>query len=238
VFDDPLHLTQGVLMSSVMFYTVVAFVAYSGLQTAREHRHAYSLVRRLRPAHFVANVPVLTATVVLVSVLVQLPGLGTGWFDLVGGRGNVALGLRPEATGWSSVAVPAAMITAFALAAPALVHLEEEMFRRGSERRSRRARFAMAALFGIVHLVAGVPLGAALALTLPGLWFTRCYLSGVARHRLTLVEVAAAAPTRPDTDWDGSTSATAGVATASLAHLAWNYTVIAAVAMVLVLGLI
>lgn len=57
---------------------------------------------------------------------------------------------------------------------------EEELFRDGT--RNWRHVLPRSLVFGLMHLLPGVPIAAALALTIAGLWFTRQYFrGGVAR---------------------------------------------------------
>src|SRR6478735_2344081 len=62
------------------------------------------------------------------------------------------------------------MLVVIAVLMPNLVTWEERLFRRGIERRTSLGRVAWAIAFGLFHLVAGLPLFAALALSLLGLY--------------------------------------------------------------------
>ncbi len=62
-----------------------------------------------------------------------------------------------------------------ALAVPLLARQEELWFRSGTETSSLVETLARSLLFGLVHVLAGVPVAAALALSVPGLVFATVY---------------------------------------------------------------
>lgn len=225
-------------------YAIIAYVAVSMISTARssEHRDAYKLLGKLRPRHFLANIPALAAVIVAVILLSQVPGLSWGWFQMFGGRGNVALGATDADGGIVSKVVPMVMISIFAVAAPVLVRLEELMFRAGSEHRTPRRRLAIAGLFGIAHITAGIPIAAAMALSIAGWWFTNRYMAGIKRHEASRAAAHVAVGAGLSGQGEPATfeemvkqmqrrgaPRQAGVEASSLAHLAWNYTVLGVV---------
>jgi hypothetical protein len=59
-------------------------------------------------------------------------------------------------------------------------------------------------LFGLAHAVVGIPLGAALALSIGGLYLTRCYLDG----------------------WRETRTESGALLESTRAHLAYNLTII------------
>src|SRR4029079_15508481 len=59
---------------------------------------------------------------------------------------------------------------------PLLVEREEHLFRAGAEQRSTVGNLRRAVAFGLLHAVVGIPIGAALALSLGGVVFTWVYL--------------------------------------------------------------
>lgn len=77
------------------------------------------------------------------------------------------------------------ILSIFVLCAPMLAHWEEQQYRRRSELQSGADRFLRQLRFGLAHLVMGIPVGFALALTVAGLGFMRAYLGGGGRagHR-------------------------------------------------------
>jgi hypothetical protein len=66
-------------------------------------------------------------------------------------------------------------------ALPLFARREEEMFRLGAESWSWPRRIRMAVLFGLVHALVGIPIGAALALSIGGAYFQFVYLRAYRR---------------------------------------------------------
>ena len=67
-------------------------------------------------------------------------------------------------------------------ALPLFAFAEERIFREGAEGWSRPRRVFKVVQFGLVHALIGIPIGAALTLSIGGAWFMRVYL---ARFRAT-----------------------------------------------------
>jgi hypothetical protein len=87
--------------------------------------------------------------------------------------------------------IPVVFGVLLVLGLPLLVEGEEWVFRRGAEHRSRAANLRRAVLFGLVHAIVGVPLAAALALSVGGIYLTWRYLrvwQATASPRLALLE--------------------------------------------------
>lgn len=61
-------------------------------------------------------------------------------------------------------------------AVPLLAFEEEEVFRQGPQNWSLKKRLKMQLTFGLVHLVMGIPIAAALSLAIPGWFFQREHL--------------------------------------------------------------
>lgn len=155
----------------------------------------WALVRTLHVRPFLTNLVPIAAVLAAFAGLYQLPWLQWGWWTLVSGTpGNAMVS---AATG--SLWVFAPFLVLLAVAMPQLVLAEEEVFRSGTRSWTHAVRRSL--VFGLIHLVPGVPIAAALALTIAGLWFTRQYFrGGVARSttyhlawNYELIAVAAAA---------------------------------------------
>ncbi|HEX9994735.1 MAG TPA: hypothetical protein VGB14_17535 [Acidimicrobiales bacterium] len=138
-----------------------------------------AIVRSLRPRHFLLAPPVLALVVAAVVVLTAVPGLDVGWWTAVGGIGNPVTGSTEQTTGTAlEWLVPAVFLALLAPALPLFAESEERIFRAGSERRSWAGRAGRAVLFGLAHAIVGIPIGAALALSIGGAYFTWAYLRG------------------------------------------------------------
>ena len=140
------------------------------------------IVRGLRVRHFVPPIPVLCVVVVAVIVLVQIPLLSFGWWSALGGVGNPVTGNTERTAGTAlEWLIPLCFIVLLVPALPLFAEAEERIFRLGSERRTQWQRFVKGIQFGLVHALIGIPIGAALALSIGGWYFTWWYLWGYRR---------------------------------------------------------
>jgi hypothetical protein len=172
----------------VSFYDVltVAVLAFIGVRiaggtrlalTGQGRSHVAIIVRGLRVRHFVPPIPVLCVVVTAVIVLLQIPLLGFGWWSALGGVGNPVTGNTERTAGTAlEWLIPLCFIVLLVPALPLFAEAEERIFRLGSERRSQWQRFLKGIQFGLVHALIGIPIGAALALSIGGWYFTWWYL--------------------------------------------------------------
>lgn len=190
---------------------VLAFVGVrlvGGLRRATStggRRTVAEIVRGVRPRH-VWPVPVVLALVIAAAtLLMQVPGLDWGWWTWLGGDGNPVFGTSQATSGtpleWL---VPLVFVCLLVPALPLFALAEERMFRQGAEHWSTPRRVAKAVQFGLVHALIGIPVGAALALSLGGGYFTAVYLHA----------------------WRSSGSARAAVLESTRAHTCYNAVII------------
>lgn len=209
---------------SALDVATLAVLAFVGVRIAGGTRIALSgrgrsrvglLVRGLRLRHFVLAVPTFVLTATAVIILLQVPILDWGWWSALGGLGNPVTGGTERTTGtpleWI---VPLIFLTLLLPALPLFAEAEERMFRLGAERRSRWGRVRRSVEFGLVHAIIGIPIGAALGLSVSGMYFTRSYLREFAR----------------------TGDQEAAMKESTRAHTAYNATVIALVVAVIVFG--
>ena len=126
----------------------------------------------------------------------SLPVLRWGWWSALGGQGNPVFG-SSAATAGSALdwIVPLVFLALLVPALPLFAHAEERIFRRGAEHWSWRQRAAKVGQFGIVHALIGIPIGAALALSVGGAYFMAVYLRAIrggAGQTLATIESARA----------------------------------------------
>ncbi len=164
---------------------VLAFIGFRLVEASRyattrhARRHSVEILRGLRPHHFLLAVPVLGLVITAFAVLLQIPGLSFGWFTAIGGEGNPVFGSSKSTAGTPlEVVIPLVFMALLIPALPLLVEREEQIFRRGSEHRTTAGRIWRGILFGAVHAVIGIPIGAALALSIGGWYFTWAFLRG------------------------------------------------------------
>lgn len=135
------------------------------------------IVRGLRWRHVWPAPLVLVAVVIVASALMLVPGLDWGWWTALGGIGNPVTGGTDETAGTAlEWLIPLAFVALLIPALPLFAFAEERMFRGGAERWSAKRRAAKTLQFGLMHALIGIPIGAALALSIGGAYFLAVYL--------------------------------------------------------------
>ncbi|MDL5155522.1 hypothetical protein [Actinomycetospora termitidis] len=117
----------------------------------------WALVRMLRVRPFLTNLVPIAAVMLAFAGLYQLPCLRWGWWTLLSGApGNAMISAATD-----SLWVFAPFLVLLAVAMPQLVLAEEEVFRDGT--RGWVHAVPRSLVFGLIHLVPGVPIAAASA---------------------------------------------------------------------------
>lgn len=188
--------------TTVLSFAVLAVMAVrlaSGVRVSRTGpgRTVVAAVRRRVGWRHVWPVPFVLAAVLGVAIpLLQVPGLSWGWWSAIGGEGNPVFGSSDSTVGtvWEWI-VPLAFMALLVPALPLFAHAEERMFRAGAETWSRTRRVGTTLQFGLVHAIIGIPIGAALALSVGGAYFMwvylRAYRRAVSRTEATLESTTA-----------------------------------------------
>ena len=205
----------------VATFAVLAFVGLriaTGTRAAlsgRGRRHVIEIVRGLRVRHFALAIPALAGVITAVVALLEIPYLDWGWWTALGGFGNPVTGGTEQTTGtpleWI---IPVIFLGLLLPALPLFAEAEEKLFRLGAEQRTRWGRLRRSVEFGLAHAIIGIPIGAALGLSVGGIYFTSRYMHVFRRTG--------------DRD--------AAVAESTRSHLAYNMTVVVIVAAALSLG--
>jgi hypothetical protein len=203
------------VLTLAVFFVVGARLFEAARASVDARRSALTLVRGLRPHHFLLGLPVLAAVVTAAALLIQLPVLSFGWWQAIGGVGNPAIGLTDQDLGILDVLIPTFFLGLLVVALPLLVAREEWVFRRGAEQRGMWRNIGRSVVFGLAHAIIGIPLGAALALSIGGLYLTWCYLQG----------------------WRETRTQPGALLESTRAHLAYNVTILVLVAVALAFGL-
>jgi len=177
----------------VLTFAALAWVGTNLVLAARRsvqrRGRSLELLRGIRLRHVWPAPLVLSAVVAAFVALSQIPPLRVGWWTALGGTGNVVFGTTSQTEGSPlEVLVPVFFAALLIPALPVLVESEERRFRLGAEGWSQRRRALRGLQFGLLHLVAGIPVAAALALSIGGWWFTAVY---VREHRRTGSRLAA-----------------------------------------------
>jgi hypothetical protein len=158
--------------------TRLAVAARSAVRTTARQRTRL-IVKGLEVRHFLPAPLVLVTVAVTATLLLRVPGLSFGWWTAIGGTGTVVLGGTDTTAGTSwAWLVPAAFLVLLVPALPLFAEREEMVFRLGCETWSRRRRAWNGVKFGLAHLIMGIPIAVALALSVGGWYFTWAYLRG------------------------------------------------------------
>jgi len=178
----------GIDAEALLSFAVIGFMALrliSGLRVTRRPagRSLVAAVWRRIGIRHVWPVPFVLAGVVAVAVpLLLVPGLDWGWWSALGGQGNPVFGSSDSTSGtvWEWL-IPFAFMALLLPALPLFAHAEERIFRAGAEGWSAGRRALKVLQFGLVHAIVGVPIGAAIALSVGGAYFMHVYLREFAR---------------------------------------------------------
>lgn len=179
---------DGDLVTTVLTLAVLGFMAtrlVSGVKVSRSSAGrtlVREVLRRIRWRHVWPVPLVLTAVIAAATALMVVPGLDWGWWSAIGGEGNPVFGSTDATTGtvWEWI-VPLVFMCLLLPALPLFAHAEERIFRRGAEHWSRWKRLSKTVQFGLVHAIVGIPIGAALALSVGGAYFLSVYLRAYRR---------------------------------------------------------
>lgn len=119
--------------------------------------------------------------------------LNWGWWEMLGGKGNIIMGQTQSGPHWMSLA-PFILLPILFLCLPLFAKDEEHSFRRDSENQTWGERCGVALKFGLAHLIMGIPIYGGLALSFAGMGFTLIYLNALKKssHQDTAVERASA----------------------------------------------
>lgn len=173
----------------MLTFAVLGFMGFrlvTGLRHSRstQGRSIVSQVWHRAGWRHVWPVPLmLTVVVAAATALMQIPGLSWGWWSMLGGTGNPVFGESDATVGtvWEWI-IPLTFMCLLLPALPLFAYAEERMFRAGAQGWSRPRRLLKVLQFGMIHAVIGIPLGAALALSLGGAYFMWVYLREYRRH--------------------------------------------------------
>lgn len=169
--------------TNAVTFLVLGFVGYrliGGLRSSRSSagRTLVTKVFRNIGWRHIWPVPVLLGLVIATATaLVAIPGLSWGWWSALGGEGNPVFASSESTIGtvWEWV-IPLVFMALLFPAIPLFAYAEERLFRAGAEGWSNGRRAFKIVQFGLVHALIGIPIGAALALSIGGAYFMSTYL--------------------------------------------------------------
>lgn len=150
----------------------IAFVMGSMIPNRHRRTTAHRVWRVVRPLMVLQALPIVVGTVIAAGLLMQVPGLGWSWLSLFATGAPTSgqnVSFAPLSVPW----LAPFFVIGFLWLLPLFALIEERVFRAGTG--SWTEGVVRSVIFGLVHCLVGVPLGVGIALTLPGLWFTRQY---------------------------------------------------------------
>jgi len=154
---------------------VVAFLVLNAVLGAVESYHqSTSVLVKIRPLQTLEDVGVLIAVAMTVTGLLQLHPLFGWWIGRLFGSSKPGfnVNLLPMFT---RVLGPIYVVL-LAFIVPQIAFVEEAIFRRGTN--DWQDATVRSLLFGAIHMLVGVPVGAAIALAGVGMWLSYCYFQG------------------------------------------------------------
>jgi hypothetical protein len=175
-------------LTDVVTYAVIGFIGFrlaTGLRRSLA-TDGRALIRQvvtgIRWRH-VWPAPLLLPVVVAAAyVLMLVPGLNWGWWTALGGDGNPVFGSSSSTAGTTlEWLVPVVFVGLLLPTLPLFAYAEERMFRQGAEAWSQRRRLVKIVQFGLMHALIGIPIGAAIALSIGGAYFMGVYLRAFRR---------------------------------------------------------
>lgn len=147
------------------------------------------VVRSLRWRDAATAAGILLLVLPMAAGLVfYVPGMDIGWMKLLTGHQGNALVPSAAVAGGDDAGIGVLFLVAMVLTAllaslPLLVLREERSFRRASEGEGKRKAIIRQMGFGLIHMLVGIPLGAALAIGMGGWCFRSAYLRGYSTKR-------------------------------------------------------
>lgn len=172
---------------------VVAMLVRASRGAWRQRRLTVAVWRRVRWRHVAGSFALLGVVGTVATVLLTaVPGTSLGLGSLIGASGNAVFLPLEEAVAhagpvptsgpdWVLIVLVTLFLGVLAALFPWLAFVEEEVFRAGLEDASWPRELATALVFGLAHLVMLVPVGAALAIGVAGVFYGRVYRAAYAR---------------------------------------------------------
>lgn len=178
-------MSNAATMATYFVFAMLSFEFYGVVRRrGRRYRMTLAMYRGLQVRHFGAG---LLAILITISALLLTGSLfgkwawaSMGWWDLLGGEGNVLFGRSSAASAASAPLmlrmVPFVLPVILIFLLPTLALIEERLFRRGRQLSSARSRVGRQLVFGLLHMVSGIGFIYALALCATGLFYLHVYL--------------------------------------------------------------
>ena len=172
---------------ALLMLVAIASVVEPIISQRHNYRFIWSIWRRFRLIIFFECLGLILLTVVIGFILIQVPGFKYGWLNLFGGSGNIAIqpirNLSDSHSPLLRLIVPIFFLT-LAFVLPFCAHWEEKSFRQGHYEWAAIIPYSIG--FGLIHCLAGVPIGLGVALIIPGLFYGLKYKRSFHRNINTM----------------------------------------------------
>jgi hypothetical protein len=160
----------------------IGIALFNVVKALYDNRNNFSFIilvwKRFRLLMFIQILGIIALIYFTYAVLITLtPYFGYGWANLIAkGGGNILI--TPVFSAFNSTlyivrSLPSLFIFAFLLSLPFMARLEENIFRRGVH--TWKEITWRSIVFGLMHLIIGIPVGIGIALIIPGFFFAYIY---------------------------------------------------------------
>ena len=155
----------------------------AGFWDEKQMHENWEVFSRISISVVLQNLLVICVVIATFIALTKVaPFLKWSWFSLFT-RENPETGEETPHEGTNIHLIPSnvkyfglVFLVILAINLPEYAHMEEKWFREGTI--SWQHGLFLSLLFGMVHCIVGVPLGAGLAISVAGIWFTHQYFAG------------------------------------------------------------
>ena len=169
------------LQTTVLFFILKEFARF--LKTYKRNlKITFSIWLKFSWSIFFQSVLVAGGTLMISLFLVRIPIFSKGWTHLFFKKGGSIMTsfIQLESISFSYVLTALTILILFILIIPHFALLEELAFRKG--KLSIPKRIVSSIIFGLVHMIMGIPLGASIALMFTGYFYSAIYASSFKRH--------------------------------------------------------
>lgn len=151
---------------------LVAAMAVNTVITLTTELRSLTMFRRINIKIIIESL-IVAITVVVISIVLYHTHwtLRVSWWWLLGKEGTFTSGIPLEGNLFRKI-----FIVLFLFNLPSFALWEEKIFREGTT--DWLEGLIRSLFFGIVHMILGIPIASALAISIAGLWFTYQYFRG------------------------------------------------------------
>lgn len=151
---------------------IIGSIAYYHKHIPEDIKDSNTIRKDLKPKHFLIGTLSILSVLTTGTLLIKyIPGMTFGWLTWLASKTSetqTGQAMENSPILWGAIVI---MILVFAVFLPKFALLEEETFRKPYIWSNKHIQLIQSLKFGLVHLIMGIPLGAALALSIGGIFF-------------------------------------------------------------------